>query len=221
MQNILRLSKSWRDPVSSLNRLITLILAVIAVETAAFYLRDTLPQFPPVYLLGMVRFADSLILLIFGPWSLKQTFLSETLKQSLMVTLFFLFAGFLFLIIWKNTIGTSLLKLDTVLFRQDNPAMIAFYMTSCLLSPLAEELVFRGLLYRKMREKWNPWLCAGIVSPVFALVHLYFTNQVLLPLLGGLIFCLGYEKTKSILTPLFLHTGGNLAIFLSPLMPFV
>jgi len=191
------------------------------VETIAFQFKDKLFPFPPIYLQGLLRAADILILLIFGPWSYEVPAISKAVKESFVVTLFFAVAGLFFLTGWKIVFGSSMLKLDVKTFHHMGSTLIAFYVISCLLSPIAEELFFRGIFYRKMREKWNTWICIGVVSSLFAIPHYYFNGQALLPFSGSLVFCIGYEKTKFILAPILLHISGNLIIYLSPFLRFI
>jgi len=221
MQDIFSIPKRWHDPVSSLTRASILILTVLAVEYFAFVLKEIYFPFPPIYLLGFLRAADILILLTWGPWIFKGSGVSKGIKESMIVTLFFTVAGLLFLMCWKNIFGASMLRLNDMIFHQRVVELIAFYITSCLLSPVVEEFIFRGILYRKVRENWNTWICTGVVSTIFALTHLCFNGQALMPFLGSLIFCLGYEKTKFILAPILLHVSGNLIIFLSPFIAFI
>lgn len=224
MQSALSVSKSWYDPRAGLKRIILLILAVLFVESFAFLLQGEDLPFSPIYLLAAIRALDILILWIWGSWSFKGIDLSKAVRDACAITLFFSGAGFLFLIMWKNTFGSSLLKLNSGIYDQSGAIIISFFMTSCLLSPVAEELFFRGLLYRNLREKWNPLLSIGFVSILFASIHFFTTKQVsgaFLPFLGSLIFCSGYEKTKFILTPILLHISGNLIIYMSPFLPFI
>ena len=221
MQNLFSISKGWYDPVSGLTRAITLIFAVLVVESSAFLLRDKYPQVSPIFLLGFIRAVDISILLMWGPWSFKKTDIAKAVKDTLFITLFFTVSGLLFLICWKNVFGSSMLKLDVKTLHNMGSTLIAFYIISCLLSPVAEELFFRGIFYRKMREKWNIWICIGVVSSLFAFIHYYFSGQAIVPFSGSLVFCIGYEKTKFILAPILLHISGNLIIYLSPFLSFI
>ncbi len=81
-----------------------------------------------------------------------------------------------------------------------------------VLAPMVEELVFRGLLYRMLRERW-PVLASVAVSAIFfSLVH---HGQIVSPqLLGGIIFALGYEWSKSLWVSIGLHMGANAAVYM-------
>lgn len=225
MQDILNISKIWHDPIPSLKRVIILILAVLFVESFAFQLRGYPLPFSKIYLLGLLRAVDVFILVIWGPWSLKGVDIWNVVKDALVVTFFFAGAGLLFLMGWKDVVGSSMLKLSHGLFNQTWQTLIAFFATSCFFSPVAEEFIFRGILYRIMREKLAAWICVAAVSFIFAFIHYYFNGQApiqaLMPFLGSLIFCIGYEKTKFILTPILLHISGNLIIFSSPFLRFI
>jgi len=41
----------------------------------------------------------------------------------------------------------------------------------CMLAPVAEELLFRGLLLDWLRQKLNGWIAAVILSLLFSLLH--------------------------------------------------
>lgn len=197
-----------------------MILAVLALEAFALLLKGNL-ILAPIYLLAVVRVLDTLILLSKGPWSFKGAHTWRATKAALMGALIVSLAGILFLAGWKNIFGSSMLKVDITAFLQSKAAIITFYLTAVLFSPLAEELVFRGLLYRRLREKMNMWISVGIVSLLFSGIHFYFGGNTLLSLGGSLIFCFGYEKSKFILTPIFLHIAGNSIIFASPFFSFI
>lgn len=221
MQSVFDISKHWHDPNPELKRAIVLVLGVLGIESFAFLLKDSAIPFPPIIFLGLFRACDISLFLFLGLWPIRGDDISEVIKDSVAVAVIFALAGLFFLAFWKIALGSSLLKIDDKIFHQSGHIVIAFYITSCLLSPIAEELIFRGVLYRKMRNELNVWVCIGAVSFLFALIHLFANKQAIGPFLGSLIFCFGYEKTKSILTPILLHIIGNLIIFLSPFLCFI
>lgn len=75
--------------------------------------------------------------------------------------------------------------------------------------PLAEELIFRGLFYERLRE-WLPQglgiLCA---SAVFALYH-GNPVQMIYAFPMALLLHLCYEKSGSLAAPVLFHMGANL-----------
>ncbi len=169
------------------------------------------PFLPPTYALALLRGLDVLILAVWGPWPLSKKYLQDSLKESALFALFLGCCGAIFLVLWRNFSGQPLFEGT----RRD----AAFLVTACLLAPIAEELVFRGILYRVAREWWNIAVCTMFISLIFAAVHFAFHQYPLLPFLGSVIFCLAYEKTKSILSPILVHITGNFIIYGLPLTP--
>lgn len=80
-------------------------------------------------------------------------------------------------------------------------------------APVAEEMFFRGLLYRIFKGFFSPLNCGAFVSAalsgaLFSLIHA--DAFVFLPLaLMGVLLCLSYEKSGSILSPILVHALFN------------
>ncbi|MBW2129843.1 MAG: CPBP family intramembrane metalloprotease [Deltaproteobacteria bacterium] len=221
MQNIFHISESWHDPLPGLNRTLLLVVFVLSVECLAFFLRNTIPL-SPLFLMGIVRLIDIVILFYFGAWTFQIVQSTAVLLLKGLFSAFFLaLAGFLFMYAWKSYFNSSMLKIDPHYFRPGGIRTSAFFLTACLLSPTAEELFFRGLIYRRLRAHLGIGISMAAVTLLFIGLHFIFSRQIIIPLLGSLVFCLGYEVHKSIFTPLFLHIFGNLLIYLSPLIPFI
>jgi uncharacterized protein len=77
----------------------------------------------------------------------------------------------------------------------------------CLLAPVIEEIFFRGLLYRALRNRLAVLPAALIGGAIFAAVHgLSYPINTLPPrLVFGIIACLLYERTGSLLPGIALH----------------
>lgn len=84
--------------------------------------------------------------------------------------------------------------------------MIVF--AACL-TPIFEELVFRGLLQSYFRENlyFGPWQSIFIVSAIFAVLHplMHFPAIFILSAAMGY----SYEKSGSLLRPIFIHIFFN------------
>jgi len=80
-----------------------------------------------------------------------------------------------------------------------------------VLAPIVEEFIFRGLLYRMLRERWGVWLSVAVSAAFFSLVH---HGMLLSPqLIGGIIFALAYEWSRSLWVSIGLHMGANAAVY--------
>lgn len=78
-----------------------------------------------------------------------------------------------------------------------------------VLIPLCEELVFRGLMFKRVRER-APFLQAALYSSfVFAFLHANMI-QMLYGFLMGMAFCYAYEKYGSVKAPALAHIAANL-----------
>ncbi len=78
-----------------------------------------------------------------------------------------------------------------------------------ILSPIAEELVFRGLMFRRMREDTGTKLAIIYTAVVFGIFHGNFV-QMLYGFLMGLMFAGLCEKYGSVLAPIAAHITANL-----------
>ncbi|MEZ4386670.1 MAG: CPBP family intramembrane glutamic endopeptidase [Candidatus Krumholzibacteriia bacterium] len=82
------------------------------------------------------------------------------------------------------------------------------FLAAGVIAPLAEELVFRGLLYRAARQRWGPLEAAALTSLFFAIAH--WEPWSLFGLVGlGVLLCWLYERTGSLLVPMLAHGAHN------------
>jgi membrane protease YdiL (CAAX protease family) len=75
-------------------------------------------------------------------------------------------------------------------------------------APIVEEIFFRGLLYRSLRNRLALWPAALIAGAMFGLVHITSYPVDTLPVKAafGVIACLLYERTGSLLPGIGLHS---------------
>lgn len=78
-----------------------------------------------------------------------------------------------------------------------------------ILVPVAEELIFRGLLYARIRRMLPVWASVLTASVIFALYHGNMI-QILFAFPMAIILTLLYEKGKWIGYPILFHMGVNL-----------
>lgn len=100
------------------------------------------------------------------------------------------------------------------MIRVDMPATparaIAFFAVAGVISPLAEELVFRGAVFGVLRRYGALSAIAGS-SLVFSAAH-HATGLQVTHAVGGLVFALSYEIERNLVVPLVIHVSGNLAL---------
>ena len=79
-----------------------------------------------------------------------------------------------------------------------------------VIAPIVEEVFFRGFFYRSIRNRLSVLPAALISGAVFGLIHAS-TGVEAIPTLGvlGVIFCLVYERTKSLYPVIAMHAWNN------------
>lgn len=83
----------------------------------------------------------------------------------------------------------------------------------CFIGPIAEELIFRGLFFRKLTKtgKLRPELAVIILAAAWALIHYTYTPAVIFIIfVEGLLLGFALIRTKSIYVPMAMHIAWNL-----------
>ena len=75
--------------------------------------------------------------------------------------------------------------------------------------PIAEEFLFRGLLFRWIRDRWGAWPGTFLSALVFAAIHPPAAGAAPLIFLIGLALAWLYEKTGSLKPGMVLHGANN------------
>ena len=105
--------------------------------------------------------------------------------------------------------GISPLKLLHIRLPREPLQKVLFFMVGGLIAPVAEEIVFRGLLYGFFR-KWGALFAIVASTLLFSLAH---PGVSYVQITGGIVFSISYEKEKNMIVPITIHTLGNLALF--------
>ena len=106
-----------------------------------------------------------------------------------------------------------------------NPATLPLMaLGAVLLIPIAEELLYRGLLFQGLRTRYGRWPAIGLSGFFFGLLHVQWGDLGGTLLLLAAFYPLGmwlawvFDRRGSLITPIVCHVvynGGNLALFLS------
>ena len=90
------------------------------------------------------------------------------------------------------------------------------FITMVVLAPIAEELLFRGYLYGKLRKSFSIWLSVLVTSLAFGLAHLWAgTNKPLQWSVAvdtfslSLVICAAREYTGAVWVPMMTHVIKN------------
>lgn len=98
---------------------------------------------------------------------------------------------------------------------------ILAFVALVILPPIAEELLFRGYLFGRLRQRFGFWLTTAVVSVVFGIVHLQWNVGIDVAILS-VFLCTLREMTGSVWACMVLHAIKNgvayLALFILPLL---
>lgn len=83
-------------------------------------------------------------------------------------------------------------------------------VTMVILTPIFEELLFRGYIFTRLRKEFNIVTAITINCILFSLVHLPDVSAAVNALLLGVISCLLMIWTRTIVLPILLHFSVNL-----------
>lgn len=106
----------------------------------------------------------------------------------------------------------------------DLPAawLVLLVLVTVVLVPVAEEILFRGLLQTMVRRYLrNAWAAVLLTSTIFALMHVATPHHI--PALFALSVVIGYsyERSGRLLSPILIHAffnGVSVAVFLARLL---
>jgi CAAX protease family protein len=92
------------------------------------------------------------------------------------------------------------------------PEFLAVVWAGGIMAPVAEELFFRGFVFRSYLQRLGPLPAYGLTSLLFATLH--FNLPALVPILVlSLMFCWAYHQTGSIVPGMVGHALNNTFAF--------
>jgi uncharacterized protein len=101
---------------------------------------------------------------------------------------------------------------------QDETAFVVlagYALLSCFIAPIAEEVFFRGFMFRALGERMHPIWAALVTGGVFGVIHLGgapLTSVVVLSIFG-VALCLVLWRTGSLIPCIMLHAFNNSIAF--------
>jgi membrane protease YdiL (CAAX protease family) len=108
--------------------------------------------------------------------------------------------------------GRSIMKLFLSPVEKTAFSVFLLYIVGGLISPVAEEIFFRGIIYGYLR-RWGAILAILGSATFFSMAHLLTSGVTAVQIIGGLVFAVAYEREKNLLVPITIHVLGNTAIF--------
>ncbi len=92
--------------------------------------------------------------------------------------------------------------------------LVFLIVSACLVAPLAEEILYRGILYRSLANKTGVLAAAVVSSVIFASLHFYDFYGLASVATFGFVCALLYQATGSLVNVVVLHMLYNTSITL-------
>ena len=126
---------------------------------------------------------------------------------TLVLTIFrLLYDAFILPIILRIPESDTLIQAEQNL----NSSFIYLILSVCIIAPIIEEVIFRGIILNGMLKRYNPSTAIIISSLLFALIHGNLHQEINAFLLALIIGCI-YYKTHSLYLTIYCHFFNNTA----------
>ncbi len=89
--------------------------------------------------------------------------------------------------------------------------MLTAIFAIAIIAPFFEELLFRGLVYGKLRTVMRPWAANFLQAVFFGIAHAVLFQSIFAVIMGILLGII-YYKTGSIVTSAICHSAFNLSV---------
>ncbi len=219
----------------TLEAMIRLLLGIFVCVSAAMLLAGLMQSFsgkkldeqsPSAVVLGTLVLDGSILLMVgWFLWSQRlnwsQAFgfrnrLGYALALGLVGALAFLPVGLILQYLCQlilNSLRVGVREQQAVeMLRKAEPGWLRVYLTlfAAVVAPVAEEMLFRGIIYPAIKQSGFPRAALWGTSLLFALIHLNLANFVPLVVLALMLTWL-YERTDNLLASIAAHGTFNAA----------
>ncbi len=117
--------------------------------------------------------------------------------------------GILYVVTLEVFAGGSANEKTESLESQTITMFLLAFTSAAIISPLYEELFYRGLIYTWLRQRTSILPSMLISSAIFTVVHIPTYNTLPINFVAGLITAWVYEKTGTILSSILVHASFN------------
>ena len=96
-----------------------------------------------------------------------------------------------------------------LLFMEGQPLVLVLtVLLACTIGPIAEEVLFRGVLFGTIRRRNSRWIAMLVSGAIFAAVHSNWMGFLPIMVLGCFLADL-YERTGTLISPIAVHILHN------------
>ena len=150
---------------------------------------------------------------------IKAEFFGFSLDKKQLVFILRIYSALIVLLLVSSIVNTFIIKkigleslpgpaMELLLQLNNKFSLFILVVQIALTGPIAEELFFRGFIYKLFRGRYKFIISATVTSLLFSVIHK--VPQGILPLfLISLSLCYIYEKTQNILPAIIFHSLHN------------
>jgi hypothetical protein len=118
------------------------------------------------------------------------------------------------LVLLTSTIGAYLVEwfplssAETAMFEEMGSGSLGAIIGACVLAPILEEMLFRGIILRSFLQQYSRWAAIIGSAALFGLAHMniyQFSAAMVMGIAAGWL----YERTRSLLPCIALHGAYN------------
>lgn len=121
----------------------------------------------------------------------------------------------LFFIPYLNWLSNNSAPKQYLIIKEFDAINIFFYLfVYCLVIPFEEEILFRGLYYRIVKNRYDVFVGTVVSIALFSLNHAFQGIDLISITLQGLIYTYVYQKTGSVWSSVMVHSFNNSFWFL-------
>ena len=99
-----------------------------------------------------------------------------------------------------------------------NNSIILQLLVIGLLTPVLEEMLFRGIVYKRLKTYYDVTIAAYIAAIIFGIAHFNLV-QGLYAFIMGIVLTYLYEKSGNLVTAISMHCAANIATVLMNVNP--
>ena len=201
-------------------RILFLSLAALLSTEVAVRVVLSKAAYSPLLILGMARVVEIILFLLIvsiqgkgmSCIGLARHRTVAGLKKGLIWSAVFGVCAFLgFVVLYAAHIKDPL-RLIKAYLPPGAHGIVLLFVVGGLVSPIAEEVFFRGILYGFLR-RWGLLVALFGSTLIFVLAHPIISGIRLTQIVGGLVFAVAYEVEGNLMVPITIHVLGNMAIF--------
>ncbi|MGD6846454.1 CPBP family intramembrane glutamic endopeptidase [Rossellomorea aquimaris] len=130
-----------------------------------------------------------------------------------------LLVGAVIIVVLTSFIGNSWENSKTEAMQQNATffTILIAFISAAIISPIYEEIFYRGFLYRWLRTRIGLTGALVLSSLIFTIIHIPTYNVMPVNFFSGILFALAYERTNSIWPSVLIHglTNGIMVLLAS------